>query len=378
MKKILMLTTEYPPCVGGIATYVRQVAAATSDLGCDVTVVAPDHRRDDNSEEAGLPFELVRYRGDIYHVTQLPALLRRVRHWVKVREWDVIHACDWPNIMALAFLNKLFRVDFQAIVYGTDILSMPSAWQVKMLGVRRMFEAPQRICAISNGTRELLLRTYPGVDASRVVVAWMGINADWFEEDRSPVDVRAKYGISDSAFVLLTVARLDERKGHDRVMEAINMLPEEARQNLVYLVVGGGGDSDYRAKLKALSEECRSRVVFAGEVPQREMKSVYRASDLFCMTGRQHKSRIEGFGLVYLEAASQGVTSIAGDIGGVADVVVDGETGLLVNSEDVHAIAGAILKLVRDERLRKDLGSKARERARSFTWRECARRTFEL
>ena len=328
MSRILMLTSEFPPCKGGIATYCREVSRAAAALGHEITVVAPDFRAaSDELNDSDYPFDVVRFPGAIYTYRDLPAMLRRCSRWLKQGPWDCVHAADWPHLMALAFLQKFRTVRFQATIYGTEVLSLKRAWQVKVLGVGRLFERAERLFPISEGTRDLLLEHWGGVKPERATVAPMGIDSRWFEPENTPVDIRERHGIAEDTCVILTVARLDERKGQDRVIEALGRIDSSLRPNVVYVVVGADIDAAYAKRVREMASRCPCRVIVAGAIPEAELKSYYRTADIFCMPGAPHETRIEGFGLAYLEAASQGVPSIAGRAGGVPEVVLDGETG---------------------------------------------------
>jgi glycosyltransferase involved in cell wall biosynthesis len=103
------------------------------------------------------------------------------------------------------------------------------------------------------------------------------------------------------------------------------------------------------------------------------------ASDIFCLPGATVSSRlVEGFGLVFLEAGSQSLPCIGGNVGGVAEVIEDGESGLVVRPNDPAALASAIRTLVEDDRMRYKLGLGARSRAESLTWARCAAGTYRL
>ena len=374
MKRILILTTEFPPCLGGIATLVANLAEAAAKLGHDVTVVAPDFGSE--REEGQYPFELRRYSGGIFTYRALPGLLRRTYRLIRERRWDCIYAGDWPSLMALAFVQKFTDIRFIASVYGTDILSLPTSLQVRLLGVRNLFERAEKLYPISEGIRDLLLKSRPEVVPDRVAIASPGLHADWFEPNTNQVDIRARYKITDDDLVVLSVARLDERKGQDVVIDALAKLPEALRRRTIYMIVGTERYPDYAALVREKAEQSESRVIMAGAAEQSEMKSLYLAADLFCLPGAPHATRIEGFGLVYLEAGSQGVPSVAGNAGGVPEVVLDGQTGLLVSPGDIHGTAEALTKLLENIGLRSRFGAAAKVHAASFTWERCARTIF--
>ena len=353
---------------------MQNLALAAVEMGHEVTVVAPDFGA--RQPDRQYPFDLRRYSGGIYSYRALPGLLLLTRRLIRERKWDCIYAGDWPILMVLAFLQKFSDVRFVASVYGTDILSLPTSRQVRLLGVRDMFERAEKLYPISEGVRDLMLKSRPGVDRNRVAVASPGLHADWFAPDTIAVDIRARFEIGRDSLVVLSVARLDERKGQDIVIDALAKLPEELRRRTVYLIVGTERYPDYAALVREKAAGSACRVIVTGAVEQSELKSYYRAADVFCLSGAPHATRIEGFGMVYLEAGSQGVPSVAGNAGGVPEVVLDRRTGLLVPPGDADRIAEALTRLLEDGDLRNRLGSAAKEHAASFTWERCAQIIF--
>ncbi|HTO60424.1 MAG TPA: glycosyltransferase family 4 protein [Bradyrhizobium sp.] len=155
-------------------------------------------------------------------------------------------------------------------------------------------------------------------------------------------------------------------------------LPPAVRRRLTWLVIGPDGEEDYVAELKAAiaASDCDIRLL--GALPSQQIRDIYGACDFFCLTGLWDLSgRVEGFGLVYLEAAAAGLPSIATAVGGVADAVLPNETGLLVEPSSA-AIGGAITELVSDGLKRVSLGKRAWMRARHMSWERCAAGTYYL
>jgi phosphatidylinositol alpha-1,6-mannosyltransferase len=174
--------------------------------------------------------------------------------------------------------------------------------------------------------------------------------------------------------MILTVGNLVERKGHDMVISA---LPEVQKviPDVTYLVVG---DGRYRSNLEqlAVTRGVRDRVVFAGQVPEKELPEIYSLCDVFVMPARERLDEcdVEGFGLVYLEANACGKPVIGGRSGGIPDAIVDGVTGLLVDPHDPIEIANALIQLLRDRELSTKMGHEGRKRVvRDFTWERIAR-----
>jgi len=377
VKRILMLTYEFPPIRGGIGRYAARLARAAVEIGHDVTVVAPQPAEDLAAQDRHTyPFGVIRYPGRVYTVIHLLSLLRRTRRWSLTTGHDLIHAVDWPHIMALAFINRFRRIPFAATVYGTEILSVPHSRQARLLAVRNLLEKPDRVFAISSFVRSLLCERYPGIAAESVAVTPLGVSEDMFEPPACQDDIRKIYSIPEDHRILLTVARLDERKGHRTIFGALARLPEGLKRGITYLVVGTGENHRYETELNQLAAGCGVHVVFTGSVSDERLRSLYAQSAVFCMPGERHPTRIEGFGLAYLEAAAHGLPSVASRIGGVPEVVLHDETGLLVEPGDQPAVADALARLFTNDQLCRTLGRKAREYAGTFTWTRCAEKTY--
>ena len=124
---------------------------------------------------------------------------------------------------------------------------------------------------------------------------------------------------------------MTHRKGHHLTLAALRALPDELRRRIVWLVIGPDGEADHVANLRRMVEQSGVDVRLLGALPSEEIRDIYGAADMFCLTGLPESSgRVEGFGLVYLEAAAGGLPSIATAVGGVPDAVLADETGILV------------------------------------------------
>ena len=198
-------------------------------------------------------------------------------------------------------------------------------------------------------TQRLLMEILPA--SQKVDVLPPGLPPPDTVPDRDAA--RAAWGIPSDAFVVGTLSRLVAYKGVDDTLRALAMLPDpEAR--LRFLVAG---DGPARAEFEMLARETLgARAIFLGRVD--DARQLYAASDVFAMP-----SHMEGFGLVYVEAAFQNVPSIGCAVGGVPYVIDDGKTGLLVPPGDTDALARAIETLRTDYILRLRMGDAARQRA---------------
>ena len=376
MKRILLITTEFPPVTGGIGTYCYQLATAAAKRGHEVTVFAPDFGvPPEDLGDGKTAFSVVRYRGAAYTVRDFAVHLAQVLRQLGAGDYDLVHAADWPSALMMRNVNRFRRMPYVVTVHGTDVLLMPHSRQIKLLG-SKIFEMPQRIMTNSEFTKSLLLENFPAVDPARVNVTLLGVGPEWFDEVVDAPRTLERLGIDQNRFCILTVARLDERKGHRLVLRALRDLPAEMTEKLTYVVVGKG-DAAYTQQLHELAAENPVPTVFAGAVTNNELRALYASADVFCMPGEPHPRRVEGFGLVYLEAAAQGVPAIASRIGAIPEVVIDGRTGIVIPPADFEALKSGIVHVFENRDLLRTLGENARAWSRGFTWDRCAAQTYD-
>lgn len=374
---ILMLTSEFAPATGGIGTYAREIAAAATALGARVSVVAPDYGMASRAEDAALPFEVVRFRGGLHSMRDLPSKIRLARSRVPRDAYDVVHAADWPFFIPLALARGQTRARLLMTVHGTEINETQTP--LKRLAIRAagVFGPRTEVAANSRFTRALLRDRFQ-IEGDRIAAIPLGVSEFWFGPRRRRDAIRRTLGIGSDKIVLVTVARLTRRKGHHLTLAALARLPENLRKRIAWLVIGPDGEADYVAELHDLVETSDCEVHLLGRLPDDQIRDIYGASDLFCLSGAPDPSgRVEGFGLVYLEAAASGLPSVATAIGGVPDAVIDGKTGLLT-APDADAVARAIANLVENSRRRSAFAAAAQAHARALSWERCAAETYGL
>jgi phosphatidylinositol alpha-1,6-mannosyltransferase len=168
---------------------------------------------------------------------------------------------------------------------------------------------------------------------------------------------------------VLTVSRLTDRyKGHDVLLRALAKVRERVA-DVEWVVIGEGPLRD-ELEASARADGLAGSVRFLGAVEDRERDAWLRRATVLAMPSRLPEGRLagEGFGIVYLEAASYGKPVVAGNVAGALDAVVDGETGLLVDPTDASAVAEAITRVLCDPELAGRLGAAGELRARSFAW----------
>ncbi|HEY8156576.1 MAG TPA: glycosyltransferase family 4 protein [Myxococcota bacterium] len=235
-------------------------------------------------------------------------------------------------------------------------------WRVRW---RYGFDRAARLTANSDHTRRRLLEL--GVAAAKVDLVYPGVDTKKFRPDRGAGELARKDLGLEGAQVLLTVSRLAPNKGHLRVLEVLPVLRRRFPR-LVYLIVGDGG---MRGTLERRTAELglAGAVVFTGRVP--DVRPHYHACDVFVMASTPHGAggkAGEGFGMAYVEAGACGKPAVASASGGGGEIVVDGETGCVVDPEDAPALEAALASLLADPDRARALGERARERVLRFDW----------
>jgi phosphatidylinositol alpha-1,6-mannosyltransferase len=215
------------------------------------------------------------------------------------------------------------------------------------------------------------------VPESKIHVVYPGVDTDRFHPDVDGHGLRQQYA-PGGELLLVSVGRLQQRKGHDTALAALREVRARV-PHVRYLIVG---DGDERARLDALTNDygLRDIVTFVGEVPYEDLPRYFAASDLFLLPNRIVDDHdLEGFGLVFLEAAATGKAVIGGRNGGVPEAVAEDETGLLVEGTDSSELATAIVRLSESPELRQRLGDAGRKRVlEHFTWKNAAAEVLAL
>jgi phosphatidylinositol alpha-1,6-mannosyltransferase len=215
------------------------------------------------------------------------------------------------------------------------------------------------ILSNSDHTRDTLVNLL-GVESQRIVLTYPTVDENRFKPGLPVADLHESIGLEGVKKLVLSVGRMQRRKGFDNVIRA---MPELLKQgvDIDYALIGIGDDLEYLQNL-AREHGVAERVHFLGHVSYEDLPRWYNACDIFAMPNRDINGDTEGFGLVFLEAAASGKPVIAGMAGGTASAVVDGETGLRVDGEAVEAIVQALTRLLRNPSEAAEMGRKARLR----------------
>lgn len=347
--KTLLLTLEFPPFKGGVANYYGHLANYWP-LGENLLIL-------DNSRG-----ELVSGRGFFAWWPGFSALKEKLR----LSRIDYVLVGQILPLGTITWILSLFRpLKYAVILHGLDFSSALRVPRKRFLARLILKRADKIICANSytadkvagfcSGAAEKTAVINPGVPAGVPQAA-----------DGELAELRNKYELNDK-IVLFSLGRLVRRKGFDQVIQALTALAAEGVDNLVYCLAGRGADEVYLRSL--VPAEMIDKVIFLGELTEKDKWQWLELSDIFAMPARDLDGDFEGFGIVYLEANLCGKPVIAGRAGGVADAVVDDQTGIIVDPEDLNDLKEGIRRLAVNPELRKTLGEQGRTRAlNEFNW----------
>jgi glycosyltransferase involved in cell wall biosynthesis len=236
------------------------------------------------------------------------------------------------------------------------------------LGSRLLYSLPvEAIVAISEGVREALVESGIPRDGIRVIPS--GIDFAPFQTPFDRVAVRARLGIAPDQVLAIQVAALAPHKSQTTLLKSAALLLERSPRLVIWIAGEGGLRDSLTAEHARL--ELGDRVRFLGF--RDDIPDLLRAADLFVLS-----SYLEGLGTSVLDAMAAGLPVVATRVGGVPEIVKDGETGLLVPPRDPEALAHALARMADDSGMRGRLGSNGRSLARSFDADLTASRTREL
>ncbi len=272
-----------------------------------------------------------------------------------------------PEGFAGYFLSVLLRKPLIVNFHGEDI-SVLSRYRVERWVLKRIIHRARLNLANSQFT-EGLIQSLSGGKA-RTAIVHPGFNPSSLGKPNAEhiENLRHQFG---SGPILLTVGRIQRRKGQDQVIRAMPDLVKHF-PGIRYLIIGSnqGGTEGLGSELEALAAQLgvTQNIAFLGEVKAEELPDYYSLCDAFIMANREEGAGdVEGFGIVFLEAGSMGKPVIGGRSGGVPDAVRDGETGLLVDGNSVPAIVEAVKKLFSDSSFANAMGSKGQTFAATMT-----------
>ncbi len=365
--KHLLVTNDFPPKVGGIQNMLWELWRRLDPNSFAVLTSPYDGSREFDATQA---FRIERIREPV--LLPHPVMVRRIEQLA--REFGAEHVVLDPAL-PLGLVGRSLSLPYSVMVHGAEI-TVPG----------RLPGSRQALAHVLRGATQIFASgRYPAAEARRaagrelaIVQIPPGVDTQRFHplDDAARRAAREKFGVAPHAPLVVGVSRLVPRKGFDVAIKAVAEVARRARagaprsstiaqklEGLTMLIGGTGRDQD---RLQKIIDETGAPVRLLGRVSNDDLPLLYGCADVFMMLCRNRWAGLEqeGFGIVFAEAAACAVPQIAGDSGGAAEAVVDGETGYVIaDPNDVNAVVERLTALLEDDRARGAMAMASRARA---------------
>ena len=368
--KILLATVDFPPIEGGISSISFHLAENLYKLVSSITVLAPGFNGIKKWDEKR-KYKIIRFPGYRYGVLRFFPFYLYLLGLHIFKKYDVILGMNVGyGGLAGRLLNVFFPTKYVVVTYAYEFLkyhpsSLP-AWLVKIA-----LKNAEAILTISTFSRDELSRM--GVSKNKIFIFPLGVDTQLFQPQTPSRRLINMFHLEEKK-VILTIARLVERKGIDKLIKALYLVKKSVPE--AFLLIIGRGPEEIKLRNLVKKYKLEKDVKFVGMVEHHLLPQYYNLCDVFCLPNRAGIKRgdVEGFGLVFLEANACGKPVIGGDSGGAKDAIENGKTGFLVNPWREEKIAEAIIELLQNESLRVKMGKEGRKRVeRIYNWENSAR-----
>lgn len=365
-RRLLIVSTEFPPGPGGIGTHAYQIASKATEADWDVTVLAAqEYVPVDDAEafNAEQPFSVVRFDTEGSFVrsgsSRVRAASRLADYFdpdltVASGSWAVTLSASAPGLRKRPLVCVAHDTEFGGVIGGNSPMVL-----------RHAYGRAAAVVCVSAYTRRRLDEV--GIRARNVVVITNGGDSRVFKPRDDAKEVLFSGQFRDAP-LLLTVGNVGLRKAQDVVIDALPALVDQG-VDVQYLAVGLPTDAE-QLIARAAQLGVSDRVHLVGYLDLTDLTLAYQACDVFAMTSREAgNGSFEGYGIAVVEAALCGKPAVVTADSGLEEAVADGETGVVVPQNDPAAFATAAGLLLTDEPRRNRLGAAARDHAlKHGTW----------
>lgn len=361
----LVVTRNFPPDIGGIQSLIGGLSESLVNHG-PVKVFAYEYK---NCEVYDSKSSV-----NIHRVKGIK-LFRKYRKSNLVNQYisknENIRAIFFDHWKSLELINeKLLRKSKVFCLVHSKEINHEKLTSINKRIIKSTNKA-DFIIANSNFTKKLSLDI--GIEPSKIKIIFPGIE--------KPISVNDEYKIKAKSFFkesfpkIITVSRLEKRKGHDKILMVIkNLKPKFPK--IKYICIGNGKE---KVSLLKLSEELslKNDVVFLENIDKKLKSSLIAEANLFLMPSRIENKSTEGFGISFMEAASYGVGSIGGKDGGASDAIMHNKTGLICDGNDLSSIYENVCIFFKDKNYI-GFGEEAQKLSDKFHWNKIVKNYLNL
>lgn len=339
MKKTLVLTHEYYPYKGGVSRYVYNLFKYYKE---EDYLVLTDNKHVSTNKN------IIQTRL-LYPFVKPSWLLSILKIKLIVKKYK-IEQIFTPNILPFGSLAYFLKIPYIISLHGLDInLALKNKPKLTL----KILLSAKKIIVNSLQTKNILKDC--DIAEDKIVLIYPSIDPSINCEERKLLALKNKLGISDKDKILLTVGRLTKRKGQDLVINAINYIKND--YSIKYFIIGQGDNKTYLEEL-IKNKNLANKVFIYDDVDDEELNYFYNLADIFVMPSIYNEVDVEGFGMVFLEAAANHVPIIAGQGAGITEVFLEDEI-LVVKNADLRELIRHIKELLNKPDFADKLANKA-------------------
>jgi glycosyltransferase involved in cell wall biosynthesis len=300
---------------------------------------------------------------------ELIALLKIIKNFKP----DVIHA-HWilPQGFVAALAYKMTGVPFVVTTHGGDIYGLQSRFVSALKGYT--LRNAVTVTVVSKDIQNTIKHRF-GEDIHTDIIS-MGVDSKLFNPNKKNNLLKEQYGIAGP--FLLFVGRLTEKKGAKYLIRAMPEIHKEFPESKLLII--GTGETEHELIQLTNSIGLEKQVVFTGAIPNKELPGYFATADIFIGPSvTASGGDTEGFGLTFVEASMSGCIVVGTNVGGITDIIEDGETGFLVQEKNPQAIAEVLVNILQDKQHHVNMHKNAREKMIArFDWQSIADRYAKL
>lgn len=373
--RVIFITEWYPPySFGGAGTYIERLTEELSKLGVEIHIIAPGSETN-SIKERGMFIH--RFKSTHFPFLSLPLFVynysKDIDKIINNYQIDIVHSNDYvgfPVNCEIPIISTAHHLKIDDQLMVRDLEGRIRFKFVKKLE-EKMFEKSKKIICVSNYTSEQLKKFYPKY-ASKSIVVENGVDIRKYSKKSkvSRKQLTKKFKLDDNArIVFLPGGARGARKGGNFLVDAIPDIIAK-NQNTVFVFSGSGWKNTLSRLAKKVGVD--KYLVLPGELSEDEIISLYQNSTVICFP-----SRLEGFGLVVIEAMASKTPIVATAVGEIPNIINNNVNGILLQSQQPVEIAEKINLLLKDDKLRKKLTLNGWMSVQRYTWKRAAKKTFE-
>ena len=373
MKNVAIITGHFPPCKGGgIAEWALGIARELPKIGYQTSVYATNRKDRDLTVHKDESFSCVTMYGRNWHEFHKWYSMYYMWKILNKNPETIFIATTWGMAKSYSYLKKKYPLSKMIVVaHGLEVTRLKEGKE--LTAFKNVVNDSDLILCVSKYTKNEIIDRVDGIETNHIKFLPNGVDINRFFPVENTAGFLNRYNIPENSNIILTLARIIRRKGHDTVIKCLPSLIKKF-PNIQYVIAGPHRKKDtYLDELKLLAKELsvENHIVFVDYIPDSDLNEIYSRSQVYVMVSRTYNDigDSEGFGITFLEANACGCPVIGSTEGGIPDAVENNKNGLLVPADDIKSLTKAIEKFLEDQSFRRKIIDQGIERVNNdFTW----------